>query len=148
MKKYVAGFMFRYDGQEVALVLKNKPAFQVGKLNAIGGKIENDETPIVAMCREFLEETGCRTIDSDWRSFCLLSGSDWQVHFFVCLTGTGFKIRTMEAEPIGWYRITELNGRNIAGDKWKETVSNLKWLIPLALDKDKVQGEISDRSSF
>lgn len=148
MKTYVAGFMFRKNDQEVALVLKNKPAFQVGKLNAIGGKIEEGENPIAAMTREFFEETGCATEACDWRNYAVLGGKDWKVYFYVCRSGSGRFLKTMEEEQIAWYPVPDLNRRNIAGDKDRETIHNLRWLIPLALDKDEVIASILDNSTF
>jgi hypothetical protein len=38
--EYVCGFMFANDFTEVALIRKNKPEWQRGKLNGIGGKVE------------------------------------------------------------------------------------------------------------
>lgn len=54
--KYVVGFII-VDKKEVLLILKNRPAVQVGKLNGIGGKIEENETPLEAMIRETKEES-------------------------------------------------------------------------------------------
>lgn len=56
--EYVLGFMFNEDESKVLLVHKNRPTWQAGKLNGIGGKIEAGETPLQAMEREFMEETG------------------------------------------------------------------------------------------
>lgn len=56
--EYVLGFMFNLAESKVLLVWKNRPAWQAGKLNGVGGKIEEGETPIQAMNREFAEETG------------------------------------------------------------------------------------------
>lgn len=56
--QYVLGFMFNEAESKVILIFKNRPAWQAGKLNGIGGKIEEGETPIQAMNREFAEETG------------------------------------------------------------------------------------------
>lgn len=114
MKSYVAGFMFRpmQDpelGMEVALVRKIKGGeFQVGRLNGIGGKIEKQDAylPELAMLREFEEETGCKTKAEDWRKFCRLHGQNrlngerWEVFFFVCLSGEGRELQTMEEESI------------------------------------------------
>ncbi len=55
--RYVVGFVFSKDLSRVLLVLKNRPAWQNGKFNGIGGKIEADETAFEAMNREFVEET-------------------------------------------------------------------------------------------
>ena len=43
-KYYVAGFLFSYDLKRVALIQKTKPAWQAGRHNAVGGKIEEGET--------------------------------------------------------------------------------------------------------
>ena len=56
MKKYVVGFLFQ--GDKVALIQKNRPAWQKGKLNGIGGHIEENETPLSTVDREFFEELG------------------------------------------------------------------------------------------
>lgn len=59
MMKYVIGFVFSEDLKKVLLIRNSRPAWQAGKLNGIGGKIEEtDVTPIAAMEREFKEETG------------------------------------------------------------------------------------------
>lgn len=56
--QYVLGIMFSEDEERVLAIWKNRPDWQAGKLNGIGGKIEDGETPIEAMRREFREETG------------------------------------------------------------------------------------------
>lgn len=145
MKTYVAGFMFRLNSSQVCLVRKRKGGqFQVGKLNGIGGKIEGDELPVVAMVREFLEETDCLTSVADWRQFCILGdGKTWQVHFFIYPDGGRLNPKTTEEEEIGWYPwpIPMPNGH-------MQCVHNLQWLIPMALDKDKVFASVTDTSTF
>lgn len=56
-QRYVLGVLLDRDEKHVLVIWKNRPAWQAGKLNCIGGKIEENELPIVAMQREFLEET-------------------------------------------------------------------------------------------
>lgn len=80
MKKYVAGFLFSPDFENVVLIEKNKPAWQKGKYNGIGGKIEEGETPGEAMRREFEEEAGL-SID-DWLYLCKIGTSEYEVIFF------------------------------------------------------------------
>lgn len=67
MKRYVLGLAFTESG--VVMVQKNRPAWQAGKLNFVGGKLERGERPIDCMVREFLEETGVQTTTSDWTWF-------------------------------------------------------------------------------
>lgn len=125
MKSYVAGFMID-RGRQVALVIKNKPEWQKGKLNGIGGKIEEDEAPAIAMWREFREETGHETDFEDWHEFALLTDDvSFEVHFFVTHVVGKPPLQTMETEQIVWV--------DIAGVTTKNAIPNLTWLIPLAL---------------
>lgn len=137
--KYVAGFLFRYNGKEVALIDKIKPAFLFGKLNAIGGKIEDlgegrMEDPLIAIQREFEEETGAKVLD--WEEFCILNGKTWEVRFFKSFGD--HPIKTMEEEQVNWYPVSRLEVLPI--------VRNLKWLIPMALDTDNITATAFDPS--
>lgn len=62
--KYSVGFAFYEDF--VVLIWKQRPAFQKGFLNGVGGEIEQGEDAIRAMAREFEEETGVHTTDDQW----------------------------------------------------------------------------------
>jgi 8-oxo-dGTP diphosphatase len=122
---YVAGFLFREKRTQVALIEKQRPAWQKGKLNGIGGKIEIGETPIEAMIREFKEETGAAI--SDWRPFCYLQGASpedpWAVIMF--MSEAPAEIKTMEDEQVGWYPLDMIDVIDV--------IPNLKWLIPMAV---------------
>lgn len=64
MTEYVLIYSQRYNREskggiiEVLFILKDRPAWQAGKLNLPGGKIEPGETPEQAAIRELKEETG------------------------------------------------------------------------------------------
>lgn len=85
---YVVGYLFNDDGTEVALILKDHPAEQVGKLNGIGGRIERLEDSQMAMLREFEEETGVTVMDMVtkatelWQQTIYLQGPDWKVLYY------------------------------------------------------------------
>lgn len=77
MKRYVLGFAFNSDYTEVALIKKNRPDWQKGKYNGIGGKVEEGEPEILAMVREFKEETGIETLPEWWKPFTkMIFGED------------------------------------------------------------------------
>lgn len=125
MQEYVAGFMFDAGGN-VALVRKLKPDWQRGLLNGIGGKVERGECIYRAMIREFYEETGFE--HGLWDRFCSIQGENSRVHFF----------RTVVAE------LPSFPGFNDVGETiecWyapalrEGIVPNLRWLIPLAMDR-------------
>lgn len=122
MGQYVAGFLFDETAETVVLIKKEKPEWQKGKLNGVGGKIEADETPLEAMRREFLEETGVDI--QDWVQYCTLGGGDWAVYFFYA-HGDVEAVQTMTEEEVSFYEVDFL-------DQYP-TIPNLQWLIPMAL---------------
>jgi 8-oxo-dGTP diphosphatase len=134
MKKYyVAGFLFSEDYSKIVLIKKNKPEWQAGFLNGTGGKIElTDDSPLFAMIREFKEETGYEV--KTWQEFCKLSGKDWEVYFFKAV-GDVTKVSTQESEEIVVIPISEYRRYPL--------IQNLNWLIPMALDEDKIKGQIN-----
>lgn len=126
---YVAGFLFNEKLSNVCLVHKQKPVWQKGKLNAVGGKIEVGESPELAMRREFSEEAGVDI--SDWNQFCVLRGESediWRVHFFFAVGDTK-RAKQMESEPISRYEIS-----TILQEQGFPLIPNLRWLIPMALN--------------
>lgn len=126
MQRYVLGFLFDNDRSTVALIRKNKPDWQRGKLNGIGGKIELGEPTVGAMTREFFEEAGVRI--EGWNQFAVMQGSDWMVHCFRAFDDAALRaVRSMTDEQVE---------RHYTGDIMQaRVISNLTWLIPLALDR-------------
>lgn len=117
---YVVGFMFSEDYEKVALIRKNKPDWQKGKLNGIGGKIEQDECPDDAMLREFEEEAGAV---ATWKHYGRMKGPGWCVECFAC-TGDLSKLISCTDEKI---EIIETLDD-------EDTIENLGWLIAAAID--------------
>ena len=126
MKLYVCGFMFNEDRSRVLLIKKMKPAWQRGRINGVGGKIEPGETPEQAMVREFKEEVGIQ--HEDWERFVTLRNDDvaYRLDFFRTVGPLG-EARKMEEEAPVVLAINELYS--------SEVIPNLRWLIPLALDE-------------
>jgi 8-oxo-dGTP diphosphatase len=119
---YVAGFLFDSTYEHVALIKKEKPAWQKGKLNGIGGKIEPGETSIDAMRREFREETGVDI--QEWNQYIQLSGDEFAVEFFYAI-GDPFLVQTTTEEVVNVYATGYL--------PQLDTIPNLQWLIPMAM---------------
>jgi len=119
---YVAGFLFNEDLTKVALIRKKRPPWQAGRLNAIGGKLESMESYLAAMRREFEEETGLSGFD--WKCFAVLKSKSWAVWFYWDI-GNPHQCMTKTDEKIEVVSVAEAVLRS-------DTISNLKWLIPLA----------------
>lgn len=123
-QEYVLGFLFNSDATKVKLIRKNKPEWQAGRLNGIGGKIEAGESSQDAMIREFLEEAGVAT--SGWTLFCMMGGTSWNCWVFSLFSDNYFNsTESMTSELLEDLEITDLLDR-------QDCISNLHWLIPLA----------------
>ena len=58
MLEYVLALLFTADAREVVLVRKTRPAWQAGRVNALGGKLQTGEDILAAARREVREEAG------------------------------------------------------------------------------------------
>ena len=137
MTEYVAGFMFSEDYNQVALIIKNRPEWQKGKANGIGGRVESGETPHEAMIREFEEETGMR--HEAWAFFLSLENDPtlddkWRVHFYQA-TGDLKALNTTTDEYVCICQTQRLPFN---------CVPNLQWLIPLAA-LNEVEGHLTQK---
>ena len=121
MKRYVIGFLFDDFSGFLPRIRKNRPEWQAGKLNAPGGHIEEGETPLQAMTREFMEETGAMV--TDWTLFAVMFDPEFEVHCFFAEGDVG-ECKTMTDE-----RVFVVNPDHLPE---YEHIDNLLWLIPMA----------------
>jgi len=141
-----------YDpSSDVLLVLKNKPSWQCGKLNLVGGKIEPGETPDNAARRELEEESGFSInhdmIDTMSNPLVCgkILGNESIIHCFTCNIYCNTKNlpsilpRAGETEQVSW-------------NKWElvkndpRLIPNLRVIIPL-LANDSIGWTIVEKTS-
>ena len=126
MKKYVVGFVFDKTYEKVLLIKKNRPEWQKGKINGLGGKIEEGETSIEAMRREFLEECGLDVPIEDWFCFCeynIIIPESACIYFYTATVDDIHEAKSTTDEIINVCFPDMLPGN---------VIPNLKWLIPMA----------------
>lgn len=124
VQEYVVGFMFNSGLSSVVLVEKNRPQWQAGKLNGVGGHVESGETPGQAMAREFKEETGVTA--TEWTKFCEQRGPDFVVHYFYCVSDIGHDLaKTCTDEAVGQYIISFIRTESM--------VHHIPWLLQAAI---------------
>ncbi len=133
MLEMVVGFLFDAEYRNVMLVKKNRPPWQDGKINGVGGKIEKDEAPLVAMHREFFEETG-HLIDN-FKNFAILNGSGWRVYFYEAMV--------LELELLKEFDNDEEIIIESVDNLPNSAIFNIRWLIPLAYDHDIMRPTIA-----
>ncbi|HEV2071076.1 MAG TPA: NUDIX domain-containing protein [Acidimicrobiales bacterium] len=108
-RQWVVGFLLDTDAEMVVLIRKNRPRWQLGRLNGVGGKVEPGETLDAAMRREFTEETGVYV--QDWHHFATLTWEEGLVHFFRSFKDPIVleRCRTMTDESVERHRVHTLN---------------------------------------
>lgn len=125
MTKYVMGFMFDQRTNEVVLIRKNRPAWQAGKLNGVGGHIEEGETPSECMSREFLEETGVKIEPEQWAQFAVMFDPAFEVYCFYA-HGDSWLCRTTTDEEV------VLRQRKDVLGPAQECIDSIPWLMVMA----------------
>jgi 8-oxo-dGTP diphosphatase len=126
MKRYVVGFMFNDDKSKICLIKKNRPEWQKGLLNGIGGHIELGESSLDSMIREFYEETGVATHIMAWCHVCTLRFPYAEVEFFAgANTYYVEKVKTTTDETVHIVDVAGLSG----------VIENLPPLIELSLQR-------------
>jgi 8-oxo-dGTP diphosphatase len=127
---YVLGFLFDPSLHNVSLIEKQKPEWQKGRYNGIGGKAEEGETLEVAMAREFHEETGVFLRPQEWTQYASLVGANgrhFAVHVFYAVDAALHEVRTVEAE-----RVIFTSVKAVVQGEFK-TIGNVPWLVAMAL---------------
>ena len=123
MIEYVLGFLFNPKMDRVVLIKKEKPDWQRGMWNGIGGKVDPGETHRHAMIREFEEETGLRV--EDWRYFGQMQNDNVRVSLYVALSDALDDVQTMTEEEVRVFTTRHMPA----------TIYNLRWILPLAKDR-------------
>lgn len=126
MCKYVVGLLFSEDKSKIVLIRKNRPEWQVGLYNGVGGKVEENESEQEAMVREFFEETD--SIYYDWNLFSIITNDNGDEVYFYWKTSCSYDdVQTKTDEPVSVHEIENVFNLPL--------VHNLQWIIKMALDK-------------
>ncbi len=135
-QEYVVGFL-QDAGRQVLLLRKNRPAWQAGHLNGVGGKVEPGERPHEAMAREFHEETRCPW-PIVWRLFARLIFPAAIVHCFSADVETLPDLDGAMNDVGEEFIVTDIVNALSFDPRHGPIVANLRWLLPLAfLDPDR-----------
>lgn len=121
---YVLAFIFDPKLKKVLLIKKNRPDWQKGRLNGVGGHLEKNEEPKEAITREVREESGL--IIDDWIFSGKMSSEKWDIHVFTTKYRSAKKAKTLTDEVIDWYDLANLPST---------ILPNLPWLIHFCKEK-------------
>jgi 8-oxo-dGTP diphosphatase len=122
-QQFVTGFLFSDSGRQLVVIHKNRPAWQAGKVNVPGGKVEPGETPLRAISREWFEETGSAVFE--WDLFAVIEGADFELSCFMNFsTAQLLRCHTATDELIDFAAVDALPANMLP---------NARWLIAMAL---------------
>ena len=124
MKNYVLGFLFNNDFTQVMVIRKNKPQWQAGRMNGLGGHVEPQEPLAIAMRREFREESG-QDVEG-WSTFGRLHGADWQVFLYWAIKPEAMVCNVCDEGTVLPVFVDELHKHPV--------LPNLHYLIPMAIN--------------
>ena len=122
---YVLALLFTADRRTVVLMRKTRPAWQAGRVNALGGKLHPGETALDAARREVREEAGVDV--AGWEEFLVWDDPQYRMHAVRAFDAAAHDARTAEDQEVFLAETAALP---------PNLIDNLRWLVPLALDRD------------
>ena len=127
--KFTLGFIFDTSLQNVLLIHKERPTWQKGKVNGIGGKYEKEEDSVCCISREVQEETTLTIAPDKWTHVGVIKQGIGDVDVLTTMySGDAKDAKSTDEEIVRWYGLNQLP---------ENIVNNLEWLILLARDKLK-----------
>ena len=123
--EYVLALLFTADARDVVLVRKTRPAWQAGRVNALGGKLLDGEAILEAARREVREEAGVDV--EEWEQFLVWDDPEYRLRAVRAFDDAAHRARTAEDQDVFLARVDALP---------PNVIDNLRWIIPLALDRD------------
>ncbi len=106
---------------------RTRPAWQAGRVNALGGKLLPGESPAAAASREVFEEAGVRVPASAWRETVVWHDPVYRMHVLAAFHAAAEGARTAEDQEVFLGEVHALP---------RECIENLHWMVPLALDSE------------
>jgi len=122
---YVLALLFTPDRTRVVLMHKTRPAWQAGRVNALGGKVLPGEASTAAAQREVREEAGVDV--PNWEEFLVWEDAVYRMHALRAFDEAASRARTAEDQEVFLACVDALP---------PNLIENLRWLVPLALDRD------------
>ena len=122
---YVLALLFSPDRERIVLMERTRPAWQAGRVNALGGKVAPGETAAAAVRREVREEAGVDV--ATWDELLVWHDPAYRMHVFRAFDTAALGARTCEDQ-----RVVVVPARPLP----EAAIDNLRWLVPLALDRD------------
>lgn len=124
--RYALGFLFDEPAENVLLIRKRRPAWMLGLLNGVGGKLEPGEIAAAAMEREMRAEAGVHILAERWTRVVRLRFPAAMVDVFADRGRSFHEAATQTDEQLVRRSVLAIRCGGA------EFVPNLAFLVPLA----------------
>ena len=104
---------------------RTRPAWQAGRVNALGGKLLHGEDAAAAARREVREECGVDV--AEWSEVLVWEDAEYVMYVMRGESERAREARTLEDQEVFLADVDVLPDN---------VIDNLRWLVPLALDAD------------
>lgn len=127
--KYSMGLVFDENKNYVMLLHKTKPDFLVGKWNAPGGKIEENESALDCCVREVYEETDVMIDSVKWTHIFHIENipNSYSLDVFSAISDSIFSAKTTTEEKVHIINLTNLDMYHLG--------PNINWFIEFARER-------------
>lgn len=106
MIRYTLIFVFNQKLDEVVLIKKNRPNWQAGKLNGVGGRLIKNEDPAACAEREVLEEAGLDVHVHQFLTYYGRKYETYQMHVFWAMANLRMTLpETKTDEKVGTFSL-------------------------------------------
>ncbi|HSU92085.1 MAG TPA: NUDIX domain-containing protein [Gemmatimonadaceae bacterium] len=122
---FVLALLYSVDRRHVVLMRRTRPAWQAGRVNALGGRLQPGESAAAAARREVREECGVDV--AEWREVLVWDDAEYMMHVMRGVSEQALEARTIEDQEVFLADVRALPDN---------VIDNLRWLVPLALDAD------------
>ena len=102
---------------------RTRPAWQAGRVNALGGRLLDGELVSEGTRREVREESGVDV--EEWVEVLVWDDAEYRMHVVRAVSELARAARTMEDQEVFLANVSALP---------ENAIANLRWLVPLALD--------------
>jgi 8-oxo-dGTP diphosphatase len=121
---FVLALLYSTDHRQVVLMRRTRPAWQAGRVNALGGRVMAGESAATAARREVREECGVDV--AEWREVLVWEDAEYVMHVVRAVSDKARDARTQEDQEVFLADVNALPAN---------VIDNLRWLVPLALDE-------------
>ncbi len=104
---------------------RTRPAWQAGRANALGGRLQPGESAAATARREVREECGVDV--AEWREVLVWDDAEYVMHVMRSVSERALEARTIEDQEVFLADVRALPDN---------VIDNLRWLVPLALDAE------------